>query len=54
MRKFYSHQRPRVKFEAAQAIEPEYDVQKLVAEGRRRFSVEQRKAKLARNNESLA
>ena len=47
MREFYSHQRTRVKFAAAQAIEPEYDVRKLAAEGRRRFSVEQRKAKLA-------
>ncbi len=47
MREFYSHQRTRVKYEAAQAIEPEYDVKKLTAEGRRRLRVEQRAVKRA-------
>ena len=36
MREFYSHQRTRVRYEAARAIEPDYDVPKLVTEGRRR------------------
>jgi hypothetical protein len=45
MRDFYSHQRTRVKYEAAQAIEPEYDVRKLVSDGRRRLRVEQRRGK---------
>lgn len=47
MREFYSHQRTRVKYEAARAIEPEYDVRKLTAEGRRRLRVEQRAVKRA-------
>lgn len=46
MREFYSHQRARVRYEAAQAIEPEYDVRKLVADGRRRCKQERRKGKL--------
>lgn len=53
MREFYSHQRTRVRYAAAQAIEPEYDVRKLVAEGRRRLSGEQRKAKLTRKQKWL-
>jgi len=46
MREFYSHQRVRVRYEAAQAIEPDYDVRKLVADGRRRSKQERLKAKL--------
>ena len=46
MREFYSHQRVRVRYEASQPIEPEYDVRKLVAEGRRRSKQERLKAKL--------
>jgi hypothetical protein len=46
MREFYSHQRIRVRYEAAQAIEPDYDVRKLVADGRRRSKQERLKAKL--------
>ncbi len=53
MREFYSHQRTRVRYEAAQAIEPDYDVRKLISEGRRRLRVEQRKAKLARKKQSI-
>ena len=41
MREFYSHQRTRVRYEAAQAIEPDYDVRKSAAEGRRRIRREQ-------------
>ncbi len=40
MREYYSHQRTRVRFEAAQAIEPDYDVRKLVADGHRRTKQE--------------
>jgi len=46
MREFYSHQRVRVRYEAAQAIEPDYDVRKLVADGRRRSKQERLKVKL--------
>ena len=46
MREFYSHQRVRVRYEAAQAIEPDYDVRKLVADGRRRSKQERLKAKM--------
>jgi Phage integrase family len=46
MREFYSHQRIRVRYEAAQAIEPDYDVRKLVADGRRRSKQERLKEKL--------
>lgn len=49
MREFYSHQRIRVRYEAAQAIEPDYDVKKLVAEGRRRSRQERLKAKMKPN-----
>jgi integrase len=53
MREFYSRQRVRVRYEAAQAIEPDCDVRKLVCEGRRRLRVEQRKAKLAPKQEPV-
>jgi integrase len=46
MREFYSHQRVRVRYEAAEAIEPDYDVRKLVADGRRRSRQERLKAKM--------
>jgi integrase len=46
MREFYSHQRVRVRYEAAQAIEPDYDIRKLVADGRRRSKQERLKAKM--------
>ena len=46
MREFYSHQRVRVRYEAAQAIEPDYDVRKLVADGRRRSKQERLKGKV--------
>ena len=45
MREFYSHQRARVRHEAAKKIEPDYDVRKLMAEGRRRVKQERVKAK---------
>ena len=48
MREFYSHQHVRVRYEAAQAIEPDYHVRKLVADGRRRSKQERLKAKLKR------
>ena len=51
MREYYSHQRTRVRYEAAQAIEPEYDVRKLVSDGRRRHTAEQRKAMQTRKKE---
>ena len=41
MREFYSHQRTRVRYEAAQAFEPDYDVRKLISKGRRRIRQEQ-------------
>ena len=41
MREFYSHQRTRIRYEAAQAIEPDYDVRKLISEGRRCIRKEQ-------------
>src|ERR1035441_9939449 len=43
MREFYSHQRTKVRYEAAQAIEPDYDIKKLMAEGRRQVRQERRK-----------
>jgi Phage integrase family len=46
MREFYSHQRVRVRYEAAQAIEPDYDVRKLVSDGRRRSKQERLKGKV--------
>lgn len=54
MREFYSHQRTRVRYEAAQAIEPSYDVRKLTSEGRRRLRAERRKAELAPKQASMA
>ena len=46
MREFYSHQRVRVRYAAAQAIEPDYDVRKLVTDGRRRSRHERSKAQM--------
>ncbi|MGA9671149.1 MAG: tyrosine-type recombinase/integrase [Terracidiphilus sp.] len=46
MREFYSHQRVRVRYQAAQAIEPDYHVGKLVADGRRRSKQEKLKGKV--------
>lgn len=46
MREFYSHQRTRVRYDAARAIEPKYDVRKLISEGRRRMKREKRNANI--------
>ena len=46
MREFYSHQRIRVRYEAAQAIEPDYDVRELVAYGSQRSKQEKLKGKV--------
>jgi len=54
MREFYSHQRARVRHEAAKKIEPDYDVHKLMAEGRRRVKQERVKAKARPKLESMA
>jgi len=54
MREFYSHQRARVRHEAAKKIEPDYDVRKLMAEGRRRVKQERVKAKARPKLESMA
>src|ERR1019366_2371662 len=40
MREYYSYQRTQVRYKAAQAIEPEYDIRKLTADGRRRIKQE--------------
>lgn len=53
MREYYSHHRTRVRYEAAQAIEPQYDIRKLVSEGRQRQKIEQRKADLPRKRKHL-
>jgi len=54
MREFYSHQRIRVRYEAAQAIEPDYDVRKLVADGRRRSKQERLRAKMTPQQKDTA
>jgi hypothetical protein len=54
MREFYSHQRSRVRHEAAKKIEPEYDVRKLMADGRRRVKQERVNAKARPKLESMA
>ena len=46
MREFYSHQRVRVRYQAAQAIEPDYHVGRLVADGRRRSKQAKLKGKV--------
>jgi integrase len=45
MREYYSHHRTRVRYETAQAIKPEYNVRKLVSEGRQRQKVEKKEIK---------
>jgi integrase len=54
MREFYSHQRTRVRYEAAQAIEPDYNVRKLIAEGRRRIRLEQLREQRKPKQKSMA
>ena len=49
MREFYSHQRIRARYEAAKAIEPNYDVLKLVVNGRRRSTQDKLKGKVKPN-----
>jgi len=54
MREFYSHQRTRVRYEAAQAIEPDYDVRKLISEGRPRVRQDRAKTKGRPKVETMA
>lgn len=52
MREFYSHQRIRVRYAAAQAIEPNYDIRKLAADGRLRVRLEEWQARRSAAQES--
>jgi hypothetical protein len=54
MREFYSHQRTQVRYKAAQAIEPDYDIRKLMAEGRRRVRQERMKTRVQPKLESMS
>jgi integrase len=54
MREFYSHQRTQVRYKAAQAIEPDYDIRKLTAEGRRRVRQERVKTRVQPKLESMS
>jgi integrase len=54
MREYYSHQRTKVRYDAARAIEPEYDIRKLMTDGRRRVSQERVKTKARPKLESMA
>jgi integrase len=54
MREYYSHQRTRVRHKAAQKIEPEYNIRKLEAEGRRRVKHERPSIKRRPKQESMA
>jgi hypothetical protein len=54
MREYYSHQRTRVRYEAAQAIEPDYDISKLADVGRRRVKRERVKGKSRPKLETMA
>jgi integrase len=53
MREFYSHQRTKVRYEAAKAIEPEYDIRKLTTDGRRRVKQERVKTNARPKQESM-
>jgi hypothetical protein len=53
MREYYSHQRTKVRYQAAQAIEPEYDIRKLTTDGRRRVKKERVKTKARPKLESM-
>lgn len=54
MREFYSHQRIRVRHKAAQAIEPNYDVRKLVSKGQRRAKLDRVNAKMRSKRDDAA
>jgi integrase len=54
MREYYSHQRAQVRYKAAKAIEPEYNVRKLTDDGRQRVKKERVKAKARPRLESMS
>lgn len=56
MREYYSHVRVRCKMEALSRIEPSFDMQRVVSDGRRRYLSEQQekpKGKRSKNHRSL-